>query len=144
MKSEKKESRPDSFYRNKRKKTEGFLNDSNHQHCRSLNEIQSGIQCPYYNIDLVRMIVKVLNECTLPQGDDTERRKAIADVLRRQTRTVGNLVQVLDSKTPILSRTYHPTLVDSLIFQTEKLIDIVSEYVYPLLERTNNNKKRLP
>ena len=111
---------------------------------RPLNETQIDNQCLACSISLARMIAKGLNEDTPLQANDTEKRKAIANILHQQIRTVNRLVRALDLKTPIRLRIYHPASVDSLLYQTEILTNIVSDYVFPLLERTNNSKMRLP
>lgn len=71
---------------------------------------------------------------------NTERKKEVVSILRRDMRAVGNLVQVLKTNKPMPHRKYDTRLVDSLLYQTEMLLSICERYACPLLEQTGNNK----
>lgn len=71
---------------------------------------------------------------------NTEKKKAVAELLHQQTRVVKRLVRAQDRSRPIRSRKPDPILVDSLIYQIEMLLSMLDEHVFPRLEQTGNNK----
>lgn len=70
----------------------------------------------------------------------TEKKKAIAERLRPQTRALRHSVQGQVQKTPIRLRTYDPRFVYNLLSQVETLLGDLDAYVFPLLEPTDSSK----
>lgn len=87
-------------------------------------------------------ITIAVSQCagTPVEDRNTERKKEVASILRREMRGVGNLVQVLKTNKPMPHRKYDTRLVDCLLYQTEILLSICERYACPLLEQTDNNK----
>ena len=87
-------------------------------------------------------ITIAVNQCAgMPVEDrNTERKKEVASILRREMRGSNRLVQVLKTNKPMPLRKYDTRLVDSLLYQTEMLLSICERYACPLLEQTDNNK----
>nr|DAJ37843.1 MAG TPA: hypothetical protein [Caudoviricetes sp.] len=71
---------------------------------------------------------------------NTERKKEVASILRRNMRAAGSLVQALKTSKPMPHRKHDTRLVDYLLYQTETLLNTCERYVCPLLEQTDNNK----
>lgn len=75
---------------------------------------------------------------------NNERKKAVASLLRQETRAAGRLVQTLKTNKPMPQRKYDTRLVACLIYQTENLLSLFERYVSPLLEQRDSNKSSLP
>ena len=82
------------------------------------------------------------NQCvdTPAQDKSTERKKAIASLLRQDMRATSRLVQALQTNTPMSQRKYDTRLVDCLLYQTENLLSTFERYVFPILEQRDNKK----
>jgi len=111
---------------------------------RSLNDTQTHTQCPYCGKGSKMTVLVIQHEEELIRDECVEKEKVLADMIRQQIRTVNRLVRALDTKIPMPLRTYDKGLVESLIFQSENLTGMLSSYVIPHLEHTNNNRKKLP
>lgn len=79
--------------------------------------------------------------CKSASNQNTERRKAVTELLHRQIRDINNLVRVQDQSFPRRSRKYDPILVYNLIYHVKTLLGTLDAYVFPLLEQTDSNKQ---
>jgi hypothetical protein len=111
---------------------------------RSLNDTQIHNQCPFCGTGSKKTVLVIQHEAALFRDESVENKRVLTDMIRQQISTVNRLVRALDTKTPMPLRTYDKGLVDSLIFQSENLTGMLSSYVIPHLEHTNNNRKKLP
>ena len=71
---------------------------------------------------------------------DTERIKAISELLRRQMSALTHSVQVQDHALPIRCRVHSPKDVELLMYNAKMLIDTLDRYVLPHYEMIHNSK----
>ena len=105
------------------------------------DETQTSNQCPFCNTNLIELILVALFGAEPDRAACTETQKGLIAILCRQIEDVNSLARALDSTTPMPLRKYQTKLVDSLIYQTQTLTGILSDYVIPRLEQIDNNKK---
>ena len=76
---------------------------------------------------------------SVPSGN-TETESEELKLLRQTIRVVKHLVQVQDRSMPIRRRKYDPKLLDSLLWQTEILLNTLDRFVLPRLTKIDNNR----
>lgn len=103
--------------------------------------IQTNNQCRLCSINFQKLPSKDQDEELPRTASHIEIQTGVIKFLLQEAQVLTRLVQSLDSKKPMPLRTYPPRLVDSLICQSQTIINFLSKHVAPHYEKIDNNKK---
>ncbi len=104
------------------------------------DDTQNRHQCPFATRGSASLASAVRQCAPCAPSESIEIENEELAHLHQTIQVVKHLVRVQDRSTPIRLRKYDPKLLDSLLYQTENLLNALDRFVLPRLTKRGNSR----